>query len=305
MIRKLRMKLVAINMSIVIIMLIAMLFVFFYAVQNNFIQILEEGMMNTMLQNCIWIGIGSIMGFFIISIFLVRWAVKPVEQAWIQQKQFAADASHELKTPLTVITTNAELLQLPDVEEEKRQNYVQNILHMTKQMKGLVENLLELASMDSGFVSMSLEELDFGTLLNEVILPFEAVFYEMGFDFSCVIEKGIRIKGSETHLKQLVEIFLDNVQNYGEKQGEVEIMFQRVSVKYCLLSVSNTGNPISKEDLKNIFKRFYRGDKTRSMNQNYGLGLSIAQGIAEEHNGKIWAESKDGRNIFYVKLPTI
>ena len=96
---------------------------------------------------------------------------------------------------------------------------------------------------------------------------------------------------------------MDNAGKYASAGGETFVKINRSAHKHCLLAVSNQGEPISNEDLKNIFKRFYRADKARAMNHSYGLGLSIAQSIAEEHHGKIWAESEGGWNRFYVELP--
>lgn len=265
----------------------------------------EDQMMDTLLRNCILIGIGSFFVFFIISIFLARWAVKPVEKAWIQQKQFVADASHELKTPLTVITTNAELLQSIDEKEYNNRFYIQNILYMTKQMRGLVESLLELARIDNGSLKFEMKTMDLSTLINSTILPFEAVFYEKKLELSSKIEENIRIKGNETQMKQVLEVFLDNALHYSIEGGSVEVVLQKTTRKHCLLSVSNQGIPIPQEDIKHIFKRFYRGDKARAMSHNYGLGLAIAQSIVDRHCGKIWVDSMNGRNTFFVRLTIV
>ncbi len=265
----------------------------------------EDQMMETMFQNCILIGIGSFVGFFVISIFLARWAVKPVEKAWNQQKQFVADASHELKTPLTVITTNMELLQSNKNIDFNDKIHIDHVLHMTKQMRGLVESLLELARIDNDSLKFEMTKIDLSNVINDTILPFEAVFFEKNLELSCLIEAQIFVKGNAAQMQQVLEVFLDNALHYSTDGGIVEIVFKRVSVKHCLLSVSNQGIPIPKEDIKNIFKRFYRGDKARTMCHNYGLGLAIAQNIVEKHKGKIWADSINGKNTFWVKLPIV
>lgn len=265
----------------------------------------EDQMMETMFRNCILIGVGSFVGFFIISIFLARWAVKPVENAWNQQKQFVADASHELKTPLTVITTNVELLQSNANIDFNDKMHINNILHMTRQMRGLVESLLELARIDNDSLKFEMTKIDLSNVINDAILPFEAVFFEKNLELSSLIEAQIFTKGNAAQIRQLLEVFLDNALHYSTDGGKVEVVLQKVSGKYCLLSVSNQGIPISKEDIKNIFKRFYRGDKARTMCHNYGLGLAIAQNIVEKHKGKIWADSINGRNTFWVKLPIL
>ena len=117
------------------------------------------------------------------------------------------------------------------------------------------------------------------------------------------IPEGISLNGSEQHLYQVLDVLLDNALKYSTPESTVCTELKKVGHS-CLLTVSNRGDPISREDLKNVFKRFYRGNAARSCNGSYGLGLSIAESIIEAHKGKIWAESKNGYNIFYVQIPT-
>lgn len=262
----------------------------------------EQHTLSSLLQNCALIGIASFLAFFIISLLLARWVVRPVDQAWQEQRQFVADASHELKTPLTVILTNAELLQEPEYDEQARAQFAQSILAMSRQMRGLVESLLELARADSGTVKTALTKVDFSRVVADAVLPFEPLFFERGLDICCQIEEGIGLNGSETHLRQIVEILLDNAMKYSSPEGAVDVRLKRQGT-HCVLSVANPGEPISKEDQKNIFKRFYRLDKARSMNHSYGLGLSIAESIVKLHRGKIWVQSSGGVNTFFAELP--
>lgn len=264
----------------------------------------ELATMKHLVQNCVVIGVCSFLIFLTISLLLARWAIKPVEQAWEQQKQFVADASHELKTPLTVIMTNAELLQNRDYNESARQPFESSILVMSYHMRGLVEGLLELARVDNGAVKTNYEEVDFSQLVAEGVLPFEPLYFEKELELSTAIEKGIHLKGSVSHLKQVLDILLDNAMKYSAPRGRVQIKLKK-QASHCTLSVASPGEPISQEDLKNIFKRFYRIDKARSRDGSYGLGLSIAQSIISEHRGKIWAESAGGINSFLVQLPVI
>lgn len=260
--------------------------------------------MENLLKSCLLIGSLSFLVFLLISLLLARWAVKPVEKAWKQQKQFVADASHELKTPLTVIITNAELLRSPGYEEADRARFTDSILTMSHQMRGLVESLLDMARIDNGTIRQSFSELDLSQLTESAVLPFEAVFFEKGLDLQCTIEKNISMNASAPHLRQLIDILLDNAQKYSLPQSQVQLELKRSGRNACLLSVATAGEPLSKEDLKHIFKRFYRIDPARTMDRSYGLGLSIAQSIVLQHNGKIWAESTGGTNIFFVQLPS-
>ena len=264
----------------------------------------EMDTMGNLIRTCGVISVLSFCVFWIISIGLARWAIRPVETAWNQQRQFVADASHELKTPLTVIMTNAELMQSPEYGEEDRRRFAGSILAMSQQMRGLVESLLDLARVDNGAVNMVFSMVDLSELVAECLLPFEPMYFERELTLESRVEEGLYVKGSAAHLRQVVEILLDNGAKYASPQGCVEVTLKRQG-NHCLLSVSNPGEPIGKEDLQNIFKRFYRIDKARTMNHSYGLGLAIADSVVREHGGKIWAESENGRNTFFVQLTAL
>ena len=243
------------------------------------------------------------MGVFLgVSILLSNWVIKPVAVAWDQQRQFVADASHELKTPLSVIMANAELLANEDTIPDDRRKFSRNILSMTYQMRTLVENLLEMARVDNGTLKMQFAALDFSELVRDAVLSFQLLYEEKGQTLQNAIPDGITLQGSERHLYQVLDVLLDNALKYSVAEGHTNVELKRIGHS-CLLTVSNTGEPISKEDLKNIFKRFYRADKARSLNGSYGLGLSIAEAIVEAHKGKIWAASEPGYNTFFVQLP--
>ncbi len=263
----------------------------------------EQSTLNNLIRTLSIIGSAAFLVFLGISILLARWAVKPVDLAWQQQKQFVADASHELKTPLTVIMTDAELLHAPDCPEADRVPLSDSILSMSYQMRGLVENLLALARIDNGSVKEDYRTVSFSEIVSEAAMMFEPVFFEKGLLLHNDIEPDIRVNGIESHLKQLICILLDNAVKYASPAGDTIIDLSRRGRKQCLLEVSDQGEPISDEDIKNLFKRFYRADKARAMNHSYGLGLSIAQNITEEHHGKIWCESRDGYNRFYAEIP--
>ena len=262
----------------------------------------EQATLVSMTRSFLLIGVLSFLAFLVISLLLARWAVKPVDHAWTQQKQFVADASHELKTPLTVIMTSAELLQSEELEEPDRAQITSNILTMSHQMRGLVEGLLELARVDNGSVKMAFTELDLSALVEDALLPFEPLLFETGMELESHLTPGLRIKGSESHLKQVVEILLDNAMKYADPKTRVWVYLVPQG-KDCVLSVANPGPPLSPEDRKNIFKRFYRADKARTMSGSYGLGLPIAEGIVTAHKGKIRVESENGINVFHVQLP--
>ena len=263
----------------------------------------ERSTLKHLIYSCLAIFVVAMVVFLGISILLSHWVIKPVATAWDQQRQFVADASHELKTPLSVIMANAELMQNEDTNEEDRRKYSGNILGVTYQMRTLVENMLEMARVDNGTVKMQFDQVDFSQLVSDAVLSFQLLYEEKGMALQWEAPEGISLQGSEQHLYQVMDVLLDNALKYSAP-GEAVRVNLLSSGRHCLLSVASSGEPISGEDLKKIFKRFYRADKARAMNGSYGLGLSIAEAIVAAHKGKIWATSEGGTNTFFVQLPT-
>ena len=262
----------------------------------------ETATLQNMFYSCLLIFVAAAAAFLGISILLSQWAIKPVAAAWDQQRQFVADASHELKTPLSVIMANAELMQSEDTCEDERRRFSKNILSMTYQMRSLVENMLEMARVDNGGVQTGFVTVNFSQLAADAVLSFQLLYEERELQLQSSIAEGILLSGSERHLFQVLDILLDNARKYSAPKGSVWVSLSQ-SGRSALLSVSSPGEPIPKEELKNIFKRFYRIDKARAMNGSYGLGLSIAESIVLSHKGKIWAQSGIGGNTFFVQLP--
>ncbi len=263
----------------------------------------ERATLEGLRTTCLLIGGLSFFAFLWVSILLSKWAVRPVELAWKQQRRFVAAASHELKTPLTVIMTNAELLAAPELREEKREKSLSSILSMSRQMRGLIEQMLELARTDSPEAAALFRPVDLSRLVSQAVLPFEPLFFERGLSLDAQVEEGIGVTGEETQLRRVVEILLDNAQKYAKPGGNAAVVLRRRGRGRCVLSVSDEGDPIPPEERRQIFQRFYRADPARSRDGSFGLGLSIAEGIVKQHRGRIWAESRDGRNIFSVELP--
>ena len=263
-----------------------------------------SGELNTMeglRKSCLMIGSLSFFVFLGLSILLARWAVGPVARAWTQQKRFISDASHELKTPLTVISANAELLQT-DCDEKSRREFSGNILTMTHQMKALVESMLELARVDDGARKRRLGEVALSALVEAAALNFEALLYERGLELSCEVEGDITVRGDSGEIKQLTDILLDNAGKYSLTPGEVRLKLGKEG-RHALLELSNPAEPMDDTALKNIFKRFYRLDDARSRDGSFGLGLAIAQQIVTAHKGEINAAYREGRVCFTVRLP--
>ena len=197
--------------------------------------------------------------------------------------------------------TNAELLQSGAPEQVPRAS--RSILAMSRQMRGLVEGLLELARADAGTARDALVPLDFSKLVSDALLPFEPILFEAGLDFTSRVEPGIRLTGNPGQLRQVVHILLDNARKYTSPNGQVTVDLRRRGRGRCVLSAATSGQPLTRQERTDIFKRFYRTDPARAMDQSYGLGLSIAQTIVLAHQGRIWAESGGQVNTFFVELP--
>lgn len=263
----------------------------------------ELSTLSSLVKTCILIGVLCFAAFFGISILLAFWMVRPVERVWQQQRQFVADASHELKTPLTVIISNAELLQLSEYDEESRACFSNRILTMSQQMRGLIERLLELARADNEQNQVLHAQLNLSELAEYAALPFEPVFFEKELELTTQLQPNIFVSGDAQQLQQVIDILLDNAQKYAAAPDHVELTLKHGDRHHCLLSVSNACEPMGKEELQNLFKRFYRVDKARGRDGSFGLGLSIAESIVTQHRGRIWAEWHSGRIAFFVELP--
>ena len=171
-------------------------------------------------------------------------------------------------------------------------------------MKQLIESLLALARSDSGQESAVSAPVDLSFIVNSSLMAFEPLAFDMGKHITYDIEAALHVNGDDKKLRQLTDILLDNACKYSQDNGSICVTLKKTSAKEALLTVSDEGAPLTKEEIKHLFLRFYRGDTARSNIPGYGLGLSIAQSIVSEHGGKIEA-STDGfaTNSFIVRLP--
>lgn len=260
----------------------------------------EHSMSLMLLQVCLWIGLAGMLVILILVIFLSRWVSRPVQLAFDRQRQFIADASHELKTPLAIITTNAEVLE-GSLPGNKWLNY---ILEQSGRMKTLINSLLDLAKLDACVEKQIFRSFDLSRTVRNTALSFESLAYEYGKKYTMEIADGLTACGNEEQIKQLVNILLDNAFKYSDRQGHILISLAKHGEKK-LLKVYNTGNGIDAKDQKHIFERFYRSDSSRSRESGgYGLGLSIAQSIVKSHRGRVSVKS-DGKSYteFSVLFP--
>lgn len=246
--------------------------------------------------------------FLMISMYLAKITVRPVEKAWNRQKQFIADASHELKTPLTVILTNLDIIEAHKEDTIlAQQKWIVNTKKEADRMKQLLEDLLFLAKSDASSMPVIKQEIDLSYVVLGTTLLFESIAYESQIQLEEEIEEDIFIMGDEKQLKQLVAILLDNACKYS-RNGRVDVTLKRIQEK-ILLEVKNEikyeEDLILKEDIEHIFERFYRVDKSRARKEGgYGLGLSIALTIVENHHGKIKVKSSmEEGTVFSISFP--
>lgn len=229
---------------------------------------------------------------FAISLWLSGIAVKPVAAAWQRQKQFVADASHELKTPLTVILANNNILQSHrDATVASQRQWLDSTQEEAGRMKVLIDQMLLLAKSDALQERVVLSEVALSDLLEEQLLCFEPVGYEKGITLSAQIEPGITLRSDAPLLRQLSAILLDNSIKYSPAGGTVSLTL-RLQGGTAVFSVHNGGEPITQQDLPHLFDRFYRVDKARGEG-GYGLGLAIARNIADTLKAKIAVQSDE------------
>ncbi|NCA68159.1 MAG: HAMP domain-containing histidine kinase, partial [Clostridia bacterium] len=238
----------------------------------------EDTTLHSLFISIMLIGCGGFICFFLITLVTCKLAISPVEQSWKQQKQLVADVSHELKTPITVISANTEIIAShSDSTVGDQSKWLGYIKNETERMTGLINNMLYLAKSDEAVGSYEKTDLDFSELTLGAALPFESICFEKGLELNCNIEPGLRINGNRELLVRLVGIFIDNACKYSYPSGKVNFDLYRVQDK-MIMAVNNKGNVITNEQSKHIFERFYRVDESRSRAEGgYGLGLSIAK----------------------------
>ena len=232
-----------------------------------------------------------------VSKILTTWIIKPGVESFLKQKQFVADASHELKTPLSVIMTN-----LSVYEETKDEKWLNNIKEESERMNKLITNLLDLASLEEKKDIRKYQNINLSKLVERSILTFDGLFYENNIKVEYYLDEDIYFNCNPDEIKQMIGILLDNAIKHSSSKGNVIITLSKDKFK-IILEVKNKGRAITKGMEDKIFERFYRDDEARNRNDNrYGLGLSIAKQIVINHNGEISVSSNNGYTTFKVKL---
>lgn len=244
----------------------------------------------------------------LVSFFLARLFLRPVEEAWVKQRRFIADASHELKTPLTVIMANTEIVRSePQKTVSHTMKWLNGIMDESERMQGLIADLLLLARMDDkgqNETHLAQEDVDFSQAVEGSIVSFEAIAFERNIRIEEDIEPDLYVKGIPSRLVRLPDILLDNACKYTESKGIIKVSLKTENAR-VILSVFNSGSEISENDMTHLFDRFYRADESRSDEiPGYGLGLSIAQNVTGESQGTIEVVNVAGEGVtFTVSLP--
>lgn len=257
---------------------------------------------NTFLSASIIMSLIGIAVVFLIICFFAGRIIRPIAESYEKQKRFITDAGHEIKTPLTVINANADLLKMDLGENE----CITDIQQQTEQLKSLTEDLVTLARMEE--TETKIQKIDFpiSEVVEDAAKPFYNVALQQDKRLVCEIQPMLSVNGNGAAIQKLICILLDNALKYSPSGSEITLSLAKRG-KSVLLTVSNqTVSPIEPQSLSHIFDRFYRTDESRnSQTGGHGIGLSIAKSIVTAHGGKINAQSKDGGTFtITAALPT-
>lgn len=264
--------------------------------------------LSSLLRACITVAIPVFIVVLLISVFLASRAMRPMVDAWQKQKDFVADAAHELRTPIAVIRANADVLGLhPEKTVGSQQKWLKYIREDTQRMETLVNELLYLANTDvSGPAALSYP-VDMSKLLREAVMSSEPLFFERGLELETEIVDHLSIAGDQARMQKLISVFLDNMLRHSTLPGKgsirADLQSGRVTVRFA-----NDCPPLTQENLAHLFDRFYRSDPSRQHGENddtggYGLGLSIAQRLVSDSGGRISVDQLGGQIVFTLSWP--
>jgi len=248
----------------------------------------------------IWIG--TMLCFFGVSVLLSRRAVRPMEEAMRREKQFIADASHDLKTPLSVILANNDILlesPLSTIKEQRR--WIDSTGAAAKNMQRLISEMLTLSDAEREDTPLALETADVSALVQKTALQMESVAYEKGVTLDMDVPDGVTIRTNADYFARITASLMENAIKYEPDGGEVFVSLKEEH-RQARLSVLNRGSVIAPEDLPHVFERFYRADKSRGTASGHGLGLAITKQMTERLGGSLAVESAAGTGTVFTAV---
>lgn len=251
------------------------------------------------LFNSILVSLTGMLLVFLLVLILSKMIVKPVAESYEKQKRFITDAGHELKTPLTIISANVEILELETGENQ----WTKSIQNQVSRLSSLTSDLVTLSRMDEENTSQLITDFSLSDAVSETAEPFHIMAENQHKSFTLDIEKNLSYSGNEQAIRQLISILMDNAMKYSPPNGKIQLSLKKQG-KRMILSTFNTADNLEKGNMDILFERFYRLDPSRnSSTGGYGIGLSIAKAIVNSHKGTITAFSSDGNSLLItIKL---
>ena len=240
------------------------------------------------------ISLAGTLAVFLLLLLLSGRIVRPIAESYEKQKRFITDAGHELKTPITIIRADADVLES---ELDGENEWIADIRKQTGRLAELTEDLIFLSKMEEENPALQMEELSLSELVDETAQSFQSLALSKGKRFSASVAPNLQVRGDEKALAKLVSILLDNAMKYSPENGTVELTLERAG-KNARLIVRNSTPPMEKGSADRLFERFTREDRSRnSESGGFGLGLAIAKAVTEAHKGTIHAQSEDGASL--------
>ena len=256
----------------------------------------ELGTFRSFLYASIGISLLGVLGVFLLLLLFSERIVRPIAESYEKQKRFITDAGHELKTPITIIQADADVLE-SELEGEGENEWIADIRRQTRRLTALTADLIYLSKMEEENLPQQMQDFSLSELVEEIARSFQAIARSQGKDFQLSAAPGLQMTGDEKAIGKLVSILLDNAMKYSPPGGTVSTVLERAG-RNARLIVRNSAFQIEKGNADRLFERFAREDRSRSSETGgFGLGLAIAKAVTEAHHGKIHAESEDGASL--------
>ena len=256
-------------------------------IQKNLLTLLLISIITLVLFECIT---------YYFSNLITKWITDPVEETFNKQKDFIADASHELKTPLAVIIASIDCIEV----NKQNEKWINNIKSESERMNNLITKMLDLSKSENNKNEELYTLNNLSKIVEKRTLVFESLAFENNIKIETKIDKNIMLKCSKTDIDEVVNILIDNAIKHSYKNSEVQVKLYKEK-NSIVLDVINNGKNIPENEYDKIFERFYRSDKSRNRDSNrYGLGLAIAKNIVSNHNGQIKVFSKNEYTTFRI-----